>query len=78
MPSLRAAPRRAAEGGRLCRFGERDPALEWQLGALRRPTDDEVGEGVRYAVWPIAAVVLVPQVIGDCDRNFVKCLQATK
>lgn len=29
------------------------------LRMLRRPSDDEIAEGVRYAVWPIAALVLL-------------------
>ncbi len=30
------------------------------VSQLRRPTDDELSSGIRYAVWPIAVVVLVP------------------
>lgn len=30
------------------------------LQSLRRPTDVEIAEGVRYSVWPIAAVVMLP------------------
>jgi hypothetical protein len=27
---------------------------------LRRPSEEEIANGVRYAVWPIAAIVLMP------------------
>jgi hypothetical protein len=27
---------------------------------LRRPTDEEIAEGIRYSVWPIAMLILVP------------------
>ena len=30
------------------------------LRSLQRPSDDEIADGVRYSVWPIAAVVLLP------------------
>ena len=30
------------------------------LQSLRRPSDDEIADGVRYAVWPIGALVLSP------------------
>lgn len=30
------------------------------LQSLRRPSDAEIADGVRYSVWPIAAVVLLP------------------
>jgi len=30
------------------------------VAALRRPSDAEIAEGVRYAVWPIGAVTMVP------------------
>ncbi len=36
------------------------PAVEQTLlQMLQRPSDDEIAEGVRYAVWPIAALVLL-------------------
>jgi hypothetical protein len=28
---------------------------------LRRPSDGEISDGIRYAVWPIAALVLVSE-----------------
>lgn len=37
------------------------PALEQELGSmLRTPTDDDIAKGVRYVVWPLAAVSIVP------------------
>lgn len=30
------------------------------LNDLRRPSEQEIGQGVRYVVWPVALVVLVP------------------
>lgn len=30
------------------------------MQALRRPSEEEIATGVRYAVWPIAAIVLIP------------------
>jgi hypothetical protein len=30
------------------------------LGRLRLPSEEEIADGVRYAVWPIAAVTMVP------------------
>jgi SNF2 family DNA or RNA helicase len=36
-------------------------AVERELvSSLRLPSDDEIAEGVRYAVWPLAAVMVVP------------------
>lgn len=29
-------------------------------GSLKRPTDDQMAAGIRYAVWPVAIVALVP------------------
>jgi len=37
------------------------PALEQELASmLRTPADDDIERGVRYAVWPLAAVSIVP------------------
>lgn len=36
---------------------EREQCL---LQSLRRPSDAEISEGVRYAVWPMAVIVLLP------------------
>ena len=37
------------------------PALEQEIASmLRTPTDDDIAKGVRYVVWPLAAVSIVP------------------